>query len=276
MKKNINEEEYTLIEELTKTFRYPDGTLNKIAVFISTLALVLILVLGHFVVEQIKRVSGAGEVKAAELTVGEIEDYITESYMNAIDDYYKGDLNKEQAKERILDFLAEYLSSSTAFTAEQQREIIESISKYFSDKDIETIIADSSTHITKIQTTLDKYMSDNQTSIDNLKNTLLNEINNNKQLSDEEVATLKEYYDKISKLEAKDFVQVNNYINDINQTLSQTIEKNQTENLQQMSDLEERIKFLEEHNTADDESQFQYGYKDGAYGYRINGNFYPF
>jgi len=276
MKKNYTEEDYTLLEEVVRTFRYPDGTLNKIAVFISTLALVLILVLGHFVVEQVKRMAGPKEVKASELTVSEIEDYITDSYLKAIDEYYKGDLNEAQAKDKIIKLLADYLSSSSAFTAEQQKEIIESISKYFSEKEIETIISDSSEHIKEIKATLEKYMSENQTSIDNLKNALLYEIQNNKQLSDQELATLKEYYNKISKLEASDFTQVNDYINEINQTLKKTIEKNQADNEQQINSLDERIKALEERTTAEDENEFNFEVKDGAYGYTIKGTFYPF
>lgn len=276
MKKNYTEEDYTLLEEVVRTFRYPDGTLNKIAVFISTLALVLILVLGHFVVEQVKRMAGPKEVKASELTVSEIEDYITDSYLKAIDEYYKGDLNEAQAKDKIIKLLADYLSSSSAFTAEQQKEIIESISKYFSEKEIETIISDSSEHIKEIKATLEKYMSENQTSIDNLKSALLYEIQNNKQLSDQELATLKEYYDKISKLEASDFTQVNDYINEINQTLKKTIEKNQADNEQQINSLDERIKALEERTTAEDENEFNFEVKDGAYGYTIKGTFYPF
>ncbi len=276
MKKNYTEEDYTLLEEVVRTFRYPDGTLNKIAVFISTLALVLILVLGHFVVDQVKRIAGPKEVKASELTVSEIEDYITDSYLKAIDEYYKGDLNEDQAKDKILKLLADYLSSSSAFTAEQQKEIIESISKYFSEKEIETIISDSSEHIKEIKATLEKYMSENQTSIDNLKSALLYEIQNNKQLSDQELATLKEYYDKISKLEASDFTQVNDYINEINQTLKKTIEKNQADNEQQINSLDERIKALEERTTSEDENEFNFEVKDGAYGYTIKGTFYPF
>jgi hypothetical protein len=276
MKKNYTEEDYTLLEEVVRTFRYPDGTLNKIAVFISTLALVLILVLGHFVVEQVKRMAGPKEVKASELTVSEIENYITDSYLKAIDEYYKGDLNEAQAKDKIIKLLADYLSSSSAFTAEQQKEIIESISKYFSEKEIETIISDSSEHIKEIKATLEKYMSENQTSIDNLKSALLYEIQNNKQLSDQELATLKEYYDKISKLEASDFTQVNDYINEINQTLKKTIEKNQADNEQQINSLDERIKALEERTTAEDENEFNFEVKDGAYGYTIKGTFYPF
>ena len=276
MKKNYTEEDYTLLEEVVRTFRYPDGTLNKIAVFISTLALVLILVLGHFVVEQVKRMAGPKEVKASELTVSEIEDYITDSYLKAIDEYYKGDLNEAQAKDKIIKLLADYLSSSSAFTAEQQKEIIESISKYFSEKEIETIISDSSEHIKEIKATLEKYMSENQTSIDNLKNALLYEIQNNKQLSDQELATLKEYYNKISKLEASDLTQVNDYINEINQTLKKTIEKNQADNEQQINSLDERIKALEERTTAEDENEFNFEVKDGAYGYTIKGTFYPF
>ncbi len=276
MKKNYTEEDYTFLEEVIRTFRYPDGTLNKIAVFISTLALVLILVLGHFVIEQIKKVTNAGEVKAAELTVSEIEDYITDSYMKAIDEYYNGTLNEDQAKAKIIKLLADYLSSSSAFTTEQQKEIIENISKYLSDKEIETIISDSSTHIKEINNTLEKYMSDNQTSIENLKTALLNEIQNNKQLSNEEVASLKEYYDKISKLEANDFVQVNNYINDVNHMLSDTIEKNQKQTMADIDELNERIQKLEKKTTSENEEDFQFSYKDGAYGYRINDVFYPF
>ena len=39
------------------TYRYPDGTLNKVAVFISTLALILLVTVGHFVIDGIKNIS---------------------------------------------------------------------------------------------------------------------------------------------------------------------------------------------------------------------------
>ena len=57
-KNNYTQEESTLFQDIVNTYRYPDGTLNKIAVFISTLALVLLVILGHFMILGIKNIKG--------------------------------------------------------------------------------------------------------------------------------------------------------------------------------------------------------------------------
>ena len=74
MKKKFNDtrDNYTLLQDIIDTYRYPDGTLNKIAIFISTLALVLLITLGHFMILGIKNLRSMKTVSASELTVDEI------------------------------------------------------------------------------------------------------------------------------------------------------------------------------------------------------------
>ena len=57
---------------------------------------------------------------ASELTLGEIEEYITNSYLDAIDEQTPGELNHEAAKRQIINHISEYLNSSEAFTQAAQ------------------------------------------------------------------------------------------------------------------------------------------------------------
>ena len=129
-KRTSPREESTLLQEIIQTYRYPDGTLNGVAVFISTLALVLLLILGHFMILGIKNIRSLNSVSASELTLNEIEEYITDSYLDAVDEYTDGDISHEAAKRKILNHIAEYLDSSSAFTDDQKSELLEVIAEY--------------------------------------------------------------------------------------------------------------------------------------------------
>ena len=118
------------MQDILRAYRYPAGTLNGIAVFISTLALVLLLIFGNFTINAIKHVTGLTKVSASELDLNGVEEYVTETYLDAIDDYTNGKIDHETAKARILKQLAAYVNSSSALTYEQKDEIIRSIEDY--------------------------------------------------------------------------------------------------------------------------------------------------
>ena len=229
-KQNNSREDYTLLQEIIRTYRYPDGSLNGIAVFISTLALVLLLIFGHFVINGIKNINGMNKVSASELTLSEIEEYITDSYLDAVDDYTKGDINHEAAKKRILRHIAEYLDSSSAFTADQKDEMLEAISQYLESMNIDEFKTNTNQAITDINSIFSDYASNNQATLELLKQTLQNEIDNNNTYSTEQIATLKELYKSLSSTELDHFNDVNTRIAQAKEDLN-NLQTKTTENI---------------------------------------------
>jgi hypothetical protein len=225
-KNNYTQEESTLLQEIVRAYRYPDGTLNGIAVFISTLALVLLLILGHFTINAIKHVTGLTKVSASELDLKGVEEYVTETYLDAIDDYTNGKIDHETAKARILKQLAAYVNSSSALTYEQKDEIIRSMEDYLKTINLDEYMATNNTNVNEIKASLEKYVKENEETIKVIKTTIREDIEGNKELTDEEIEKLNELYEKIKKLEASDINQVNSEINNMHDELTENITNN--------------------------------------------------
>lgn len=225
-KNNYTQEESTLLQEIVRAYRYPDGTLNGIAVFISTLALVLLLIFGHFTINAIKHVTGLTKVSASELDLKGVEEYVTETYLDAIDDYTNGKIDHETAKARILKQLAAYVNSSSALTYEQKDEIIRSMEDYLKTINLDEYMATNNTNINEIRASIEKYVKENEETIKVIKTTIREDIEGNKKLTDEEIEKLNELYEKIKKLEASDINQVNSEINNMHDELAENITNN--------------------------------------------------
>ncbi len=225
-KNNYTQEESTLLQEIVRAYRYPDGTLNGIAVFISTLALVLLLIFGHFTINAIKHVTGLTKVSASELDLKGVEEYVTETYLDAIDDYTNGKIDHETAKARILKQLAAYVNSSSALTYEQKDEIIRSMEDYLKTINLDEYMATNNTNVNEIKASLEKYVKENEETIKVIKTTIREDIEGNKKLTDEEIEKLNELYEKIKKLEASDINQVNSEINNMHDELAENITNN--------------------------------------------------
>ena len=225
-KKNYTQEESTLLQEIVRAYRYPDGTLNGIAVFISTLALVLLLIFGHFTINAIKHVTGLTKVSASELDLKGVEEYVTETYLDAIDDYTNGKIDHETAKARILKQLAAYVNSSSALTYEQKDEIIRSMEDYLKTINLDEYMATNNTSVNEIRASIEKYVKENEETIKVIKTTIREDIEGNKKLTDEEIEKLNELYEKIKKLEASDINQVNSEINNMHDELAENITNN--------------------------------------------------
>ena len=200
------------MQDIIRTYRYPDGTLNGIAVFISTLALILLLVLGHFVIGGIKNIRGMNKVSASELTLGEIEEYITDTYLDAVDDYTKGDIPHEAAKKQILSHIAEYLDSSSAFTEDQKAEMEEIILACIQEMNLDEYQNETNKAIEEINSTFEKYVSENATTLELLKQSLQSEIDNNDTYTKEQLAILKELENSLKSTEADHYADVSRHI----------------------------------------------------------------
>ena len=287
MKKNFTEEDYTFLEEVIRTFRYPDGTLNKIAVFISTLALVLILVVGHFMIKGIQNVKKMKTVSASELTMGEIEKYITDSYLDEVADYANTNMDHETAKRNILKHISTYLSNSSAFTEEQKTEIENTISHYLDTIQLQDSIDKNQKAIQEINQIFDQYISENQLNLENVKNELqsqINDLENNSTAESQETAKqlkqLKELNANIQALELTHYNELNDllksYYEQLNQLNADTSQQFDSQN--EILDLYgNRIQRLEDRTTTLDKTkEFQFDYRNGAYGYTVDDTFRPY
>ena len=117
----------SLFDEVIKVYRKENGQLNKLAIFISILALILVLMLGHIMINAFKEHLGLNTVAASELTLEEISDEVTNSFISTLDGYVDGNYTQEELKEKLLSLLGEYINSSGNFTEKQINELIKKI-----------------------------------------------------------------------------------------------------------------------------------------------------
>ena len=217
-------EDYTLFQDIMDTYRYPDGTLNKVAVFISTLALILLITVGHFVIDGIKNISKMNTVTASELTIEEIQDYITNSYLDAISKYGDGNINQDKARENILKMLAEYLESSNGFTDQQQEALNHIIEEYLLSTTIYEDVNQNSNAIRNISNLIENKYSENKAYISQLKELLLNEISANTNIDESHYKELNEQIEKLQNYADNRMAENNSNLNSMINELRRTYE----------------------------------------------------
>lgn len=217
-------EDYTLFQDIMDTYRYPDGTLNKVAVFISTLALILLVTVGHFVIDGIKNISKMNTVTASELTIEEIQDYITNSYLDAISKYGDGNINQDTARENILKMLAEYLESSNGFTDQQQEALNHIIEEYLLSTTIYEDVNQNSNAIRNISNLIENKYSENKEYISQLKELLLNEISANTNIDESHYKELNEQIEKLQNYADNRMAENNSNLNSMINELRRTYE----------------------------------------------------
>lgn len=217
-------EDYTLFQDIMDTYRYPDGTLNKVAVFISTLALILLITVGHFVIDGIKNISKMNTVTASELTIEEIQDYITNSYLDAISKYGDGNINQDTARENILKMLAEYLESSNGFTDQQQEALNHIIEEYLLSTTIYEDVNQNSNAIRNISNLIENKYSENKEYISQLKELLLNEISANTNIDESHYKELNEQIEKLQNYADNRMAENNSNLNSMINELRRTYE----------------------------------------------------
>ncbi|NEX02439.1 MULTISPECIES: hypothetical protein [Pseudobutyrivibrio] len=209
------------------TYRYPDGTLNKVAVFISTLALILLVTVGHFVIDGIKHISKMNTVTASELTIEEIQDYITNSYLDAISKYGDGNINQDKARENILKMLAEYLESSNGFTDQQQEALNKIMEEYLLSTTIYEDVNKNSNDIKNISNLIENKYSENKEYISQLKELLLNEISVNTNIDEFHYKELNEQIEKLQNYAdnrmAENHSNLNSMINELRRTYENSL-----------------------------------------------------
>jgi len=253
MKKSIKRKnkELTILQDIMETYRYPDGTLNKIAVFISTLALFLIIVLGHFVIEGIKNVSGLDKVSASEITVKEIHDYV--------------DTNED-------------------FTDHQKDALNSIIDEYLNNQKLYGDIQQNKDNIYTLSEVIKSASTEDKAYIDKLIVLLQSELNNNSTMNQEEIneltAQLERLRNDTRSSQENSNTELKNTIVNQEKELQTQMEKSNSEIIttidNQGKDFQDQIDEIN-HKLTSNERGFQFGYDPdtGSYGYMVNGQFKP-
>ena len=106
-------------EEVKSTYKREDGSLNGLAIFLSILAIILVLMLGLFVVEEVSDMFVARRVSAAELSLEDLQNQVEESFYQALEEEANTGLDSDPLKEKLIRLLASQLNSSGRFTDSQ-------------------------------------------------------------------------------------------------------------------------------------------------------------
>ncbi len=170
------------LSEVIHTYRNEDGTLNKIAIFISALALILVLLLGHFVITSVSAHWGLNSVAASELTLEEIEDAITNSFTTALSEYVDGEYTQDELCQKVLQAIGDYLNNSGKFTDSQIADLNLLIGDYLNNTTISQDIKDNASAISDIQKMIEEKYSENRNYISDSKNQLQSLLDDNSNL----------------------------------------------------------------------------------------------
>ncbi|SDB46422.1 hypothetical protein SAMN02910298_02320 [Pseudobutyrivibrio sp. YE44] len=239
--------------QIRKIYIREDNTLNKVSLFLSALAIALIVVLMmHF-----KGLNLFTKSEASELTVEETREEIYE-YIDSLDGF-------TDAQKLALDsIISSYLDEkSTALTEDDLKTIYELINeKYQSNKSsLETIKTELVNQLSATSTTDTEHYNELSKLIEEL-NTWLTNTNNNQTADKKSFNLLIE--DLRSYSQSADS-NLNNLINNLSSTTSSEDEL-----------LHKEIDYLKE-RTTDAETEFFFGYQNDCYGYYVqNGDFKPF
>ncbi|MCR4695386.1 MAG: hypothetical protein K5773_08720 [Pseudobutyrivibrio sp.] len=261
-------------EEVKSTYKREDGSLNGLAIFISVLALVLVLMLGRFVVEEVRDMFVAKRVSAAELSLEDLQKQVEDSFYQALEDEANTGLDTEPLKERLIKLLARELNASGKFTDSQIKELMNTIEKYLDEKNIYSDMEARDQAIKDIyQLISDKYTQNREMAL-GIKTELTKLLEDNKGRDSERYDDLKLMIDRLDAWLLAD--QENTRIDlaklesDLRASIS-TLD-------QDLDALTARVETLEGQvcDPVDRDYKFQYGYLDGMAGYYVDGVFRPF
>ena len=236
----------SLFDEVIKVYRKENGQLNKLAIFISILALILVLMLGHIMINAFKEHLGLNTVAASELTLEEISDEVTNSFISTLDGYVDGNYTQEELKEKLLSLLGEYINSSGNFTEKQINELNQAMEEYLLGTTIYSDISKNHQAIEDLKALIEEKYNCNFAYISAVKAELQSLLNSNKDLDDSRYNEIMSIIGSINSWingEARsDFANLQTQINELIRELEdlKSLEnEHYLENQQHIQDLEE-------------------------------------
>ena len=194
-----------------QTFTKKDGTLNPVSIGLAALIVALLVGLTGTVVYRTSPKSMQEDIVNG-LSSEEAQKAIQNAFLAGLDGYLNGEMTQEEAYDKIMQLMADYLNSSSAFTENQKAELMDILQQYLADINIEELITNNQEAITKLDKEFSRYQKENERVIENLKTSLETEIQTNKEYTQEQLDILNELHEKLEKLEASHYAELNNYI----------------------------------------------------------------
>ena len=194
-----------------QTFTKKDGTLNPVSIGLAALIVALLVGLTGTVVYRTSPKSMQEDIVNG-LSSEEAQKAIQNAFLAGLDGYLNGEMTQEEAYDKIMQLMADYLNSSSAFTENQKAELMDIVQQYLADINIEELITNNQEAITKLDKEFSRYQKENERVIENLKTSLETEIQTNKEYTQEQLDILNELHEKLEKLEASHYAELNNYI----------------------------------------------------------------
>lgn len=194
-----------------QTFTKKDGTLNPVSIGLAALIVALLIGLTGTVVYRTSPKSMQEDIVNG-LSSEEAQKAIQNAFLAGLDGYLNGEMTQEEAYDKIMQLMADYLNSSSAFTENQKTELMDILQQYLADINIEELITNNQEAITKLDKEFSRYQKENERVIENLKTSLETEIQTNKEYTQEQLDILNELHEKLEKLEASHYAELNSYI----------------------------------------------------------------
>ena len=197
----------------------PNGTINKVALGISILALVLVLgTIGYIKFGTVKVSTFESDVVSS-LSSGDAQDAVATAFIQGIEKYNSGDTDYESQRQAILQLLVEMLNSDSGFTDNQKSALESTIREYLNGVDIYDTAEENEETINKISEMLNSTSSTNEKSLTQLKNTLQALIEANSS-TDEKYEELNSLINEINNYLDTKSLSYEELLNQINETIA--------------------------------------------------------
>ncbi|MCR4831083.1 MAG: hypothetical protein K5883_06475, partial [Pseudobutyrivibrio sp.] len=194
-----------------QVIRTKDGKLNYVSLGLIGLIFCLLGSLTYYTVQKTSP-KAIQDAVVEGLSDENMEKAIQEAFLTGIEEYLNGDITKDEVHDRIMQLIADYLNSTSAFTDDQKLELQDIISKYLADIDIENLVSNNTENIEHVQNELKKYMTKNVQTLELLKNSLEEEINNNATYTQEQLDILNDLHKQLEKTELTHWNSINNHL----------------------------------------------------------------
>lgn len=201
-----------------------DGSLNKLAITISVLALLIALVAFLIVSGNFNKLSKVEETVLNTMASGEGQDAVATAFLRGIEKYNNGDTDYEGQRQEILKLLTEMMESDNGFTKDQVKALNQVIADYLSTIEISSDNNENEEAIKTINSLITNRKTENEENLKELKEQLESLIETNSELSNTKYDELKNLIDSIDTYLQTKNTSYDDLINQIKNSISDTKE----------------------------------------------------
>ncbi len=213
------------------TYFRPNGTINKPAIIISAVVVLLMLIMGFYLNQTTVKKSTFDSEVVTSLSSGAAQEAVATAFLNGIEEYNNGNTDYESQRQAILKMLVEMLKADGGFTNDQKDAIEEVITEYLNTNEVYGTVEENTGTIEGISQILNKTSNKNKEYAASVKKSLKTLIDASNNKSDERYKEITKLIEDINQYIDGQEVSYEELFEKINQTVT-----NNSENINYLLD----------------------------------------